>query len=51
MVHDFNVGIVMVNSDIRSVFVKKKVCKKYYCMMVIKWECIKMACILLFVKL
>lgn len=24
MVHDFNVGIVMVNSDIRSVFVKKK---------------------------
>lgn len=28
MVHDFNVGIVMVNSDIRSVFVKKKkVCK------------------------
>jgi len=38
--------VVMVNSDIRSVFVKKKKFVKYYCMMVLKWECIKMACVL-----
>lgn len=47
MVHDFNVGIVMVNSDIRNVFVKSVWCTKILlCDIVLKLECIKMPCVL-----
>lgn len=49
----FNVGVVMVNSDIGSVFVKKKSvwCTKILLYdIVLKWECIKMPCVYFYLR-